>query len=102
MLRAPFVAVGLWYAISSLSANYLIAVGKSENDPRHALAEFHLAADVFPLKSSFRVMPAYYLIYVVHRGMDDLREIAITEVEKTLRSNPNSDYLKAHLERLKR
>jgi hypothetical protein len=102
LLRALFCAIGLWYAASSLIANYLIWQGMN-SPPEIALAKFERAAAVFPLKVSFCELPAYALIYFVSGlGLDGYRSAAIVALEQAVLRSPNSTYLRDHLKRLKR
>lgn len=101
-MRAPLVAVGAWYATFSLSANYQIMLVKLGMPPEAGVVAFERAAATFPFHTAFRMTPAYYQIYVVEKkGYWHFRESALASVENALKTNPNSVYLRGHLERMR-
>jgi len=99
---AVFFAIGVLYASGWALANWEIY--KAVNWPgtiEEKIAGYEQAASVFPVKTAFRQLPAYTWIYIASGlGIAEAREPAIRSVQNALTWNPNSYYLRRHLEGL--
>lgn len=99
---AIFFATGVLYAGSWFYASWTIyAVVNTPSTVEEKIAGYERAASVFPIKTAFRQLPAYTLVYLaVGLGIAEAREPAIRAVRNALTWNPNSYYLRHHLERM--
>lgn len=103
MWRGLFVVVGFLYAGFCLIANTWFLMAPTASSVDKSLAVFEQVAQLFPLFPSFRVLPAYYLIFQVEgRKVETWRARAIVTVETALKTDPNSVYLQGHLHNLRR
>ena len=100
LLLALLSATGVSYAIVILLGNVFAMQARSHfQEPPVAIALYTLAGDIFPLSHSFRIVPAHYAIYAQSEGWVSLQE-TLALIDKALKTNPNSAYLRGHRKRL--
>lgn len=82
-------------------ANVDVVLAKSA-PPAESARYLERASELFPYKQAFRLVGAYNAVRQVASGCEPCREPALTTVAKALKTAPNSAYLRAAYEGMRR